>query len=119
MNILGRVLGGILIFISLGWLASIAQVFPFSRSTNQLASPTAAPGATSKTAGANNAKNNRTATTTFTAPRNPNTVIAQNNTTEAPAGNAPAGSAGGTATSGAATSGTTAPATAEPVQAGW
>jgi hypothetical protein len=35
MNILGRVLGGILIFVSLAWFASIAGLLPFGRNTAQ------------------------------------------------------------------------------------
>jgi hypothetical protein len=121
MNLLGRVLGGILIFISLAWLASIAQVFPFSRGTNQFFGQTTATPTTPNPAAANNAKNNqRTATNTLTAPRSPNTVIAQTNTTgTSPAGTAPAGTApAGTTTTPGATAPTT-PAPAQPVAAGW
>ena len=106
MNILGRVMGGILIFISVAWLASIAQVFPFMRSTNQFASQTGATPPNSTGAVANNGKNNqRTAAANFAAPRGTNPVIAQNNST----GTTPATTTSGTA-------GTT---TTAPVAAGW
>jgi cytoskeletal protein RodZ len=113
MNIFGRVLGGILIFISLAWLARIAQVFPFSNSTNQFGAQPTTPRASLTT----NPTGQRTGTSTLNAPgaktSTKNTAIAQNPAT------APANGAAGTA--GTATGTATAPAatTPQPVTAAW
>jgi hypothetical protein len=96
MNILGRVLGGILTFIALAWLATIAQVLPFMRSNNQLVGQTPVPtptqtGAAGAPSGA--AANQRTAAAPMTAPRSGvNTVIAQTSpaATTSPATTVPA-----------------------------
>jgi hypothetical protein len=120
MNIFGRVFGGFLVLISLGWLATIAGIRPGNNSNNQINSdPTATnvaspaktttavtPAATSKTQTSTFSTSNTGATTTNAqVEKNPRDA-----TTPAQSG---------TLTSPAAPAQPTAPTAAPPVAAGW
>ncbi|WP_431627112.1 hypothetical protein [Alkalinema pantanalense] len=63
MNIIGRVVGGVLILLSFAWLASLAGIRPFL-GTNQVQSNKATPVST------NNTTPNRTGVTSAVAPAN-------------------------------------------------
>jgi len=118
MNIFGRVFGGFLVLISLGWLATIAGIRPGNNSNNQInrdptATNVAAPAKV--TTGASPAATSKAQTSTFDT-SNTGATTSKPEVEKNPRSATTPGQSG---TSTPAAPGQSAPVAAPPVAAGW
>ncbi len=121
MNMFGRVFGGFLVLISLGWLATIAGIRPGGISNNQINSdPTATNVANpaKTTSGSAPATTSRAKTSTFSTGTT-NTGVAKPEVEKNPRDATSSGKSNTVKAPAQPTAPATAPAAAPPVAAGW